>query len=111
MPYAQRAYSDRVEDHWPVVCWRLEDEGVGNPCVDCRPPRLLLVAVAFHFEGVTYLTPRFAPGEQAKDDRHANGEATAESVCGCVADRHKDGNWGDMQRRLTPFAVLQQDIL
>ena len=35
-------------------------------------------------------TPRFAPREQAKDDRHANGGADPESVCGRVADDHQD---------------------
>ena len=35
-------------------------------------------------------TPRFAPGEQAKDDRHANSGAGPESVFRCVADHHKE---------------------
>ena len=36
-------------------------------------------------------TPRFAPREQAKEDRHAYGGAEPTSGCGGVADDHQEG--------------------
>ena len=45
-------------------------------------------------------TPRLAPGKQDKDDRHANGGADPESVCGRFADHHKAG-----RRRGHPASV------
>src|SRR5438132_1163472 len=33
--------------------------------------------------------PQFAPREQAQEDRHANGGADPESVCGHLADDHQ----------------------